>query len=169
MATKIVILEQCEVAPSPGGPAEKWLPLLDFDVTFLRFSLMQILMFYELQCSKAYFLETIVPNLKNSLSLALNHFSPLAGNTTLPLTSGTPFTHYVAGDSVSLTIAQSDADFVHLTGNHYRYSPISNYFYFLVVNKDYYFIFRRNKVLTRPFNLDFQIYTSHSYLFSLSY
>lgn len=125
-----------------GRPCRKMAPA-SFDVTFLRFSLMQILMFYELQCSKAYFLETIVPNLKNSLSLALNHFSPLAGNTTLPLTSGTPFTHYVAGDSVSLTIAQSDADFVHLTGNHYRYSPISNYFYFLVVNKDYYFIFRQ--------------------------
>lgn len=76
-------------------------------------------MFYDLQCSKTEFVETIVPILKKSLSLTLKHYFPLAGNTTLPLISpATPFSRYVAGDSVSLTIAQSHADFVHLTGNH---------------------------------------------------
>lgn len=122
MASNIVILEQLQVAPSPGGPAEKLLPLLDFDIIFLRFPIMQLLFFYDLHCTKSDFLGRVVPNLKNSLSLALKHFSPLAGKTILPLSSGTPFTHYVAGDSVPLKIAWSDADFVHLIGNHSRYN-----------------------------------------------
>lgn len=120
MDANIVILEQCHVAPSPGGPAEKLLPLSDFDVIFLRFPLMQSLFFYNFRCSKSHFLETVVPKFKNSLSQALIHFSPLAGKIILPLTSAAPVSHYVAGDSIPLTFAQSDADFVHLTGNHYR-------------------------------------------------
>lgn len=124
MTTNIVVLEQWQVVPSPGGPIEKLLPLSDFDIIFLRFPIMQLLFFYDLHCSKSHFLGTLVPNLKNSLSLTLKHFSPLAGKTILPLTSGTPFTHYVAGDSVPLTISQSDADFVHLIGNHYRYLTV---------------------------------------------
>lgn len=114
------------MAPSPGGAAENVLPLLDFDVMVLEFYLNQIMSFYDLECSMSEFLEKVVPNLKTSLSLALKHFFPLAGKIILPLTTSSgngPVSHYVAGDSVSLTIAQSDADFVHLTGNHYRYVP----------------------------------------------
>lgn len=120
MATNVVILEQCKVTPSPGGDAEKLLLLSEFDIIFLRFPLMQSLLFYDFKCSKSDFLETFVPNFKNSLSLVLKHFSPLAGKIVLPLSSGTPVSHYIAGDSIPLTFAQSDADFVHLTGNHYR-------------------------------------------------
>lgn len=120
MGSNTVLLEQCEVAPN-GGAAEKSLPLLDFDLIFLRSPVVQIAFFYGFQCSKSHFLDKIVPNLKNSLSTVLNHYSPLAGTIVLPLTSGTPVSHYVAGDSVSVSIAQSDADFDYLTANHYRY------------------------------------------------
>lgn len=122
MGSNIVVLEQCQVAPSPhGGAAKKLLPLLDFDVIFLRFPLVQLVLFYNVDCSKLDFLETIVPNLKKSLSIVLKHFYPLAGNTIIPLSSGTgPVCRCVVGDFVSLTIAQSDADFVDLTGNHCR-------------------------------------------------
>ncbi|KAG8388573.1 hypothetical protein BUALT_Bualt02G0139400 [Buddleja alternifolia] len=119
MATKM--LEQCEVAPSSGAVNEQLLPLVHFDMLWLPRHLLQNLIFYEFPCSKSHFLETIVPNLKKSLSLALKHFPPLAGNIIFPLiNSNKPVSHYKTGDSISVTIMESISDFIHLTGNHQR-------------------------------------------------
>ncbi|KAI3464101.1 hypothetical protein Pfo_020764 [Paulownia fortunei] len=126
MATNIV--EQCQVAPSSGAATEQLLPLLHFDTVWLPFHPLENLFFYSFQCSESHFLDTIVPNLKNSLSLTLKHFPPLAGNIIFPLTSGMPVSHYVAGDSISLTIALSNADFIHLTGNLSRDADEFHYF-----------------------------------------
>ncbi|GFP79921.1 anthocyanin 5-aromatic acyltransferase [Phtheirospermum japonicum] len=121
MATKVV--EQCQVAPSSGAPTEQLLKLLHMDMVFLLGpSAVKILLFYKFHCSESHFMDTIVPNLKNSLSLTLKHFPPMAGKIFIDnKNSGMPVSHYVAGqDSVSLTIAVSHADFVNLTGCHPR-------------------------------------------------
>ncbi|XP_029127058.1 phenolic glucoside malonyltransferase 1-like [Cajanus cajan] len=61
----------------------------------------------------------VVPNLKTSLSHTLHHFLPLAGSVVWPSDSPAPFVQYTPGDVVSLVVAESDADFDHLTD----YSP----------------------------------------------
>lgn len=112
------IVEQWQVAPPSSAPTELLLPLLYSDIVFLSQSPIDLVLFYSLPCSKSHFLDTIVPKLKNSLSLTLKHFTPLAGNITFPLTSPTmPVSHYLNGDTISLTVAVSDADFNHHSGN----------------------------------------------------
>ncbi|KAL2245801.1 malonyl-coenzyme:anthocyanin 5-O-glucoside-6'''-O-malonyltransferase [Sesamum indicum] len=116
------LIERCEIAPSPDTVAELTLPLLHFDITWLYFHPVKRLLFYGFPCSKHQFLETIVPKLKESLLRTLNHFLPLAGNIVHPIKSGRPFSRFVVGDSVTLTIAECNKDFKHLTGNHPRVS-----------------------------------------------
>lgn len=117
MAIKIV--ERYSAAPSQGAAAEQSLPLLYFDMIWLHFRPTETLFFYSFKCSESNFLDTIVVQLKHTLSIALKHFLPLAGKIIFPLSSaGMPVSRYAAGDSVALTIAVSDADFTDLTGNH---------------------------------------------------
>lgn len=116
------VLDRCQIQPSPDTVAELTLPLLHFDITWLYFHPVQRLLFFDLPCSKRHFLEIIVPQLKRSLLITLNHFLPLAGNIVHPINSGRPFSRFVIGDSVALTIAECNKDFKHLTGNHPRVS-----------------------------------------------
>ncbi|XP_077213993.1 malonyl-coenzyme:anthocyanin 5-O-glucoside-6'''-O-malonyltransferase-like [Tasmannia lanceolata] len=76
--------------------------------------------FYEHPLPTTHFLQTTLPNLKNSLSLSLQLFYPLAGNLTLSLQTSNHEIHYIDGDSVSLTVAESYSDFYKLTTNHPR-------------------------------------------------
>ncbi|KAH6796434.1 hypothetical protein C2S51_037420 [Perilla frutescens var. frutescens] len=117
MAVKIVELYQ--VSPSAGAAAEQILPLLYFDIAWIPMNPSQTLYFYNFQHPESHFLNSIVPKLKNSLSLTLKHFLPLAGKIVFPLTSSSmPFSHYTGGnDSLSLTIAVSDSDFFWLSRN----------------------------------------------------
>ncbi|KAL3618174.1 hypothetical protein CASFOL_038495 [Castilleja foliolosa] len=118
MATNIV--EQCHIAPSSGAPDEQLLKLLHFDIQSLLMNPLKTLVFYGLSCPESHFLDTVVPNLKNSLSLSLKHFPSLAGKILIPHNSS-PVSRYVAGeDSVSLTIAVSNGDFKKVTGYHPR-------------------------------------------------
>lgn len=115
-------LESCRVAPPPDTVAEQSLPLIFFDITWLHFNPIHQLLFYEIpNCSKPYFLETLIPKLKESLSLTLKHFFPLAGNIIYPLKpEKKPEIRYQARDSVSVTISESSVDFNNLVGNHPR-------------------------------------------------
>ncbi|KAH6763981.1 hypothetical protein C2S52_012866 [Perilla frutescens var. hirtella] len=113
-------LEQCRIHPSSYSDHEFCTPLTHFDIPFLQSDPTQRLIFFDFPCQKLHFIENILPCLKNSLSLTLTHFLPLAGNVILPLNSGIAVIRHVSGDSVSLTIAQSDQDFNYLTGNHQR-------------------------------------------------
>ncbi|KAL0327893.1 UNVERIFIED_CONTAM: Anthocyanidin 3-O-glucoside 6''-O-acyltransferase [Sesamum calycinum] len=116
-----ILLESCQIAPAPGGAAELSLPMTFIDIFWLHFHPIRRLLFYEFPCSKAYFLETLVPKLKESLSLALKHYLPLAGNLVYPSNTETkPIIRYVAGESVSVSIAESANDFDNLVGNHAR-------------------------------------------------
>ena len=99
MSTKMVnVLEECQVSPPPNAVGEKSLSLTFFDLRWLHFHLVQSLFFYKFPQSKTHFIETTIPSLKHSLSLALKHFYPFAGNLLFPPNLGEPEIHYVDGD-----------------------------------------------------------------------
>ena len=128
--TVLKIVEVCKVAPPPEASgldstlSPKSLPLTFFDLLWLRFPPIQRLFFYEFPTpnntypnTTAYYYSNILPRLKHSLSHTLKHFLPLAGNLNWPESSYKPVFVYVEGeDAVSLTVAESDADFYRLSG-----------------------------------------------------
>ncbi|VVA32537.1 PREDICTED: phenolic glucoside malonyltransferase [Prunus dulcis] len=121
--SSVKVVEVCRVAPPPPSSSGAFaspssLPLTFFDIRWLRFAPVQRLFFYEMPTSSAtplFFDSILVPKLKASLSYTLQHFLPLAGNLTWPQDSQKPVLNYVQGDTVSLTIAESGADFYHLS------------------------------------------------------
>ncbi|KAJ7974302.1 Phenolic glucoside malonyltransferase [Quillaja saponaria] len=111
------ILEVCRVAPQPELAAKQVsLPLTFFDILWLRLPPAQLLFFYEFSHPRQLFFDSVLPKLKKSLSLTLQHFIPLAGNINWLCHSTKPILNYTTGDAVLLTIAESDADFIHLSG-----------------------------------------------------
>jgi isoflavone 7-O-glucoside-6''-O-malonyltransferase len=117
------VVEVCNVEPfdeptkhSQSAPTS--LPLTFFDLLWLRFPPVEYLYFYELTKSTTFFYETLLPNLKHSLSLTLQHFLPLAGNITWPIDSSKPIINYVRGDSVSFTIVESKSSFKDISSHH---------------------------------------------------
>ncbi|KAE9449333.1 hypothetical protein C3L33_18743, partial [Rhododendron williamsianum] len=119
----VKVLDVCRVAPTPHTPnstAQTSLPLTFFDLLWLRFPPTQRLFFYKLSYPETTLIDTILPKLKHSLSVTLQHYIPLAGNLTWPLDSGKPIVQYNEGDAVSLTVAESEANFYQLSGNSFR-------------------------------------------------
>lgn len=124
-ASQVIILEQCGVRPPPDTVAVKSLPLNFFDLIWLTFHPLGRVMFFEFQHSTTHFTQNIVPKLKSSLSLALQHFTPLAGKLSTPSSAKciTDFQiRYVDADSVSVTFAEcgGDHDLSQYCGNHAR-------------------------------------------------
>ncbi|WRX19855.1 hypothetical protein QQP08_012342 [Theobroma cacao] len=109
------ILEFTRIKPSPDSPksaAELSLPLTFFDIFWFKLPPVERLFFYQINNSTpAYFNSVILPKLKHSLSLTLLHYLPLAGNLKWPSTSPKPIILYTPNDGVSLTVAESAADF----------------------------------------------------------
>ncbi|KAL4652372.1 hypothetical protein ACB092_01G228500 [Castanea dentata] len=125
------ILEVCRVNPLPSSLASATpssLPLTFFDILWLRFPPVERVFFYETPPTNATFLNSIVPKLKHSLSLTLQTFLPLGGNIIWPPESHKPIISYKEGDAVSLTVAESNANFYHLSGNNFveavEYHPL---------------------------------------------
>ncbi|XP_057472377.1 coumaroyl-CoA:anthocyanidin 3-O-glucoside-6''-O-coumaroyltransferase 2-like [Actinidia eriantha] len=114
------VLERCEISPPQGLVPTTTLPLTFFDIPWLLFTPSQPLFFYEFSHSTTTFTHSIVPYLKQSLSLTLQQFFPLAGSLKMPPQPAKPHLDYTAGDSVDLTIAESAANFDHLSGHHPR-------------------------------------------------
>ncbi|XP_058092125.1 phenolic glucoside malonyltransferase 2-like [Magnolia sinica] len=113
-------LEVCEVSPPPGSIADATLPITFFDVLFLQLPPVQRLFFYQFPqtTTTTHFVNTLLPKFKHSLSLSLRLFFPLAGHLTCSPNGSEHQIRYVNGDSVSFTIAESDADFHRLMSNH---------------------------------------------------
>ncbi|XP_047160369.1 phenolic glucoside malonyltransferase 1-like [Vigna umbellata] len=112
------IHEQCTVAP-PSAPQTS-LPLVFFDLFWLRFHPIERIFFYSLpvtHSNPSIFFAQVVPKLKTSLSHTLQHFSPLAGNVLWPNGSSNPVVQYTPGDAVSVVLAESEADFDHALDN----------------------------------------------------
>ncbi|KAI8028700.1 Phenolic glucoside malonyltransferase 2 [Camellia lanceoleosa] len=115
------VVEVCRVTPIPSTATSTSLHLTFFDVFWLRVSPIQCLFFYETSHPSTTFLEEVLPKLKHSLSLTLHHYLPLAGNLTWLPDSDKPITQYVErDDALSLTIAESEADFYYLSSNSSR-------------------------------------------------
>ncbi|PIA36388.1 hypothetical protein AQUCO_03400344v1 [Aquilegia coerulea] len=131
LTSMVKVLEECRISPPAGSVSTTSLPLTFFDLIFLKIPPVQRLFFFEFNHPKTHFMTTILPNIKHSLSLALQPFYPLAGHITWPQESDIPEILYTDGDSICLTVAESDNDFYHLSGNHPR---DANEFYPLVPN-----------------------------------
>ncbi|KAI7755049.1 hypothetical protein M8C21_032384 [Ambrosia artemisiifolia] len=117
----ITVLEQSHVSPPPATTSQS-LPLTFFDIVWLALTNpVHSLFFYELPITKPHFTKTIVPSLKHSLSITLQHFFPFAGKLIIfPTGTRKPEIRYVEGDSVAVTFAECFLDFKDLTGNHPR-------------------------------------------------
>lgn len=131
MASKthtVTVIQRCRVSPPPGTVAQNYMPLTFFDLLWLNFTPFSRLLFYDLNITRTDFTQNLIPGLKKSLSLALQHYFPFAGNLITPTTynrdsacvSTRPAIRYLDGDSVSLTLAEYDADFIPLIGNQSR-------------------------------------------------
>ncbi|BAT83277.1 hypothetical protein LR48_Vigan843s003400 [Vigna angularis] len=102
------IHEQCTVAP-PSAPQTS-LPLVFFDLFWLRFHPVERIFFYSLpvtHSNPSIFFTQVVPKLKTSLS----------GNVLWPNASSNPVVQYTPGDAVSVVLAESEADFDHALDN----------------------------------------------------
>ncbi|XP_043692117.1 anthocyanin 5-aromatic acyltransferase-like [Telopea speciosissima] len=116
----VKVLDQCKVAPPPGSvtPTCTTNPLSFLDIFWLALTPVETLYFYEFPNPISHFTESLLPQLKHSLSSTLIHFYPLSGNISWPHEPNQPMICYTEGDSVSFTVAESDADFYHLSSNH---------------------------------------------------
>nr|XP_043609750.1 coumaroyl-CoA:anthocyanidin 3-O-glucoside-6''-O-coumaroyltransferase 2-like [Erigeron canadensis] len=109
------IIEEYHISPPPESFIPPiTLPLTYFDIPWLFYSPNQTLFFYKKIPPK------FITTLKKSLSLALQHFYPLAGNLLIPPPPIEPYIVYTNGDSVSFTIAKTNTNIDNLSGNHPR-------------------------------------------------
>nr|XP_027060931.1 malonyl-coenzyme A:anthocyanin 3-O-glucoside-6''-O-malonyltransferase-like [Coffea arabica] len=116
------VLEKCMVAPPPNTIQEKSLPLTFFDLPFLHSPLIHHIFFCDYSHPTSHFTNEVIPKLKTSLSLTLQHYFPLAGNLIIPYNSRKPEIRYANGDSISLAVIESSEDFSLLTSNTARAS-----------------------------------------------
>ncbi|XP_010553962.1 PREDICTED: phenolic glucoside malonyltransferase 1-like isoform X1 [Tarenaya hassleriana] len=118
MASSLNLIHVARVTPSSDSGESVTLPLTFFDALWLKFPPVERLIFYPLTtATRPYFDSVIVPNLKASLSHTLSHYLPLAGRLVLDSLDANPRLVYSANDAVSLTVAEYDADFSHLSGD----------------------------------------------------
>ncbi|VFQ73464.1 unnamed protein product [Cuscuta campestris] len=100
------VLEQSKVGPAMP-PDITHLPLTFLDISLAGPVYVRRQFFYDFPHSTHHFLHTTLPTLKNSLSIALQRFFPLAGNLLCPPPPEKPYIHCTGGDSVALTVAES--------------------------------------------------------------
>ncbi|VVA89837.1 unnamed protein product [Arabis nemorensis] len=107
------IIETSHISPPKGTVPSTTLPLTFFDAPWLTLPLGESLFFFSYQNSTDRFLKDFVPNLKQSLSLTLQHFFPYAGNLIILPRPDPPYLRYTDGeDSLVFTVAESvGADF----------------------------------------------------------
>ncbi|KAF8105721.1 hypothetical protein N665_0157s0284 [Sinapis alba] len=100
------------------------IPLTFFDLPWLLFSPVKRVFFYRLtESTNERFHSFILPKLKLSLSLVLRNYLPLVGRVTWDPNEPKPSIIVSPNDAVSVTIAESEADFSLLSG--YEQRPVS--------------------------------------------
>ncbi|XP_047336074.1 phenolic glucoside malonyltransferase 1-like [Impatiens glandulifera] len=131
--TAVKVIEVCMVKPAPNPPEKKlssssddegnnnYLPLTFFDTIWLKFLPTKRLFFYEINHLSSYlFYNTILPNLKHSLSITLQHYPSIAGNLTWHPDTANPVIRYsphghADGGGVLFSVSESqtlDFDFL---------------------------------------------------------
>ncbi|KAG4911828.1 hypothetical protein AAZX31_19G035500 [Glycine max] len=114
LCQKLKVIEQCQVSPPPGSVPPTSLPLTFLDLPWVYCNTVQSIFFFEFPHSCNHFLQTVLPNLKHSLSLTLQQFFPFVGNFVIPPKPNFPHILYTSENSISFTIAESTAEFPHL-------------------------------------------------------
>ncbi|XP_052485111.1 phenolic glucoside malonyltransferase 1-like [Gossypium raimondii] len=113
----VKIHEITRVIPSSDSPQS----INEFSLPLTKFPPALALYWYQLTNSNStpsYFNSQILPTLKQSLSLALAYYLPLAGYLKRPLGSSKPIVSYTPNDGVTLTVAESNvANFDTLISN----------------------------------------------------
>ncbi|KDO65331.1 hypothetical protein CISIN_1g011670mg [Citrus sinensis] len=118
---RVRVVDESHVGPPRGSVSPTTIPLTFLDMVWISIGPMQRIFFYEFpDISTPHFTQNIYPNLKHSLSLTLRHFFPFAANLTCPPPPNHPYISYKEGDSVLVSVAESDYDFDHLTANQAR-------------------------------------------------
>ncbi|XP_010502981.1 PREDICTED: BAHD acyltransferase At3g29680-like [Camelina sativa] len=124
MALKITKISQVNPARNSSHDSSDPLiyPLTFFDLRWLKFHPTERVIFYKLNtCSSPEaFYSVILPKLEHSLSLVLRHYLPLAGRLTWDPQDPKPHIVVSPHDSVSLTVAESDAYFSCISGKGLR-------------------------------------------------
>ncbi|CAG7906783.1 unnamed protein product [Brassica rapa] len=123
MATNVIKIVQ--VSPSTdsalGSLNSLSLPLTLFDLPWKNLPTMQRVIFYRLhELSAESFYSQIFPKLERSLSITLHHYSPLAGRLSWDAQDPKPCILFSQGDSVTLTVAETDAEFSRVSGDGLR-------------------------------------------------
>ncbi|KAJ6696641.1 hypothetical protein OIU85_003034 [Salix viminalis] len=116
----VKVTDHFRVSPPLGSVPTTSLPLTFFDYPWLLCRPMERLFFYELPYPALYLTQTIVPSLKNSLSLTLQHFFPLASNLMCPSSPRKPYILFKDGDSIPFTVVESTLDFDQVIGDQAR-------------------------------------------------
>ncbi|KAK7381164.1 hypothetical protein VNO78_33691 [Psophocarpus tetragonolobus] len=111
---KVKVIEQYQVFPPPGSVAPTSLSVSFFDLPFIYCDKVQCIFFYECPHSTNHFFQRVIPNIKQSLSLTLQHFFPFAGNLVIPPKPNFPHILYTNESSISFTIAESTSEFTSL-------------------------------------------------------
>ncbi|OIW16743.1 hypothetical protein TanjilG_14513 [Lupinus angustifolius] len=114
------IIEVVSITPSLESqklPTQTSLSLTFFDILWLRLTPVERVFFYEFTHPTPLFYDIVLPKLKHSLSVVLGYFFPLVGYLTWPVDSDKPIIKYNDGDTIFLTVAESDADFNHFVGS----------------------------------------------------
>lgn len=117
----VKVVDESHVAAPRGSVSATTIPLTFLDMAWISTGPMQRIFFYEVpDINTPHFTQNIYPNLKHSLSLTLQHFFPFAANLTCPPPPNHPYILYKEGDSILVSVAESDSDFNHLTANEAR-------------------------------------------------
>ncbi|KAL0855359.1 hypothetical protein Bca101_060512 [Brassica carinata] len=116
------VIENVQVSPATKSSDDSvnssfTLPLTFFELRWIKFhAINQRVIFYKLTDQS--FHSLILPNLKLSLSLVLRYYLPVAGRLTWdPQNPKKPCIAVSKHDTVSLTVAETDADFSLLSGD----------------------------------------------------
>ncbi|VYS59036.1 unnamed protein product [Arabidopsis thaliana] len=124
MALKVTKISQVSPASNSSNDSANSmvLPLTFFDLRWLQFHPTERVIFYKLikDSSLESFLSVILPKLELSLAIVLRHYLPLAGRLTWGSQDPKPSIVVSPNDYVSLTVAESDADFSRISGKGIR-------------------------------------------------
>ncbi|KAG7559278.1 Transferase [Arabidopsis thaliana x Arabidopsis arenosa] len=106
------VIKISRVSPATNTVEPLVLPLTFFDLLWLKLHPTERVTFYKLtESSRDSFFSSILPKLEQSLSLVLSHFLPLSGHLKWNPQDPKPRILVFPKDTVSLTVAESDADF----------------------------------------------------------
>ncbi|KAK7271850.1 hypothetical protein RJT34_28087 [Clitoria ternatea] len=108
------VLQVSSIAPA-GETSPITLPFTYFDLLWLRLPPVERLFFYPFPNPPSSFFHSILPKLKHSLSLTLQHFLPLCGSITWPSHSPFPLITYHPGNTIPFSFTESNADFTLLS------------------------------------------------------